>query len=88
MGIIRAPAGSTAPPAKLGALAMQPFEIIHVADEVVACNGGGGALGHPMVYLNLAAEGRIECPYCSRLFILDEKRGAHPAPGAAVAPKP
>ena len=67
---------------------MQPFEIIHVADEVVACNGDGGALGHPKVYLNLGPEGRIECPYCSRLFIRDEKRGAHSTGDAAGAPKP
>jgi uncharacterized Zn-finger protein len=54
---------------------MQPFEIIYVDSPVVACNGGGGALGHPKVYLNLSAEGKIECPYCSRLFIDEAKRG-------------
>ena len=36
---------------------------------VAACNGGGGPLGHPRVYLNLAPAGRAECPYCSRLFV-------------------
>jgi len=55
---------------------MQPFETIYVMESVAACNGGGGALGHPLVYLNLAATGKVECPYCSRLFI----RG--PAPEA------
>jgi uncharacterized Zn-finger protein len=49
---------------------MQPFETIYVDETIVACNGGGGPLGHPRVYLNLAADGRVECPYCSRLFIL------------------
>jgi uncharacterized Zn-finger protein len=49
---------------------MQPFETIYVDGRVVACNGGGGALGHPRVYLNLGADGKIECPYCSRLFLL------------------
>jgi len=53
---------------------MQPFETIYVDDTIVACNGGGGALGHPRVYLNLSVEGKVECPYCSRLFI----RGATP----------
>lgn len=48
---------------------MQPFETIYVEDNVVACNGGGGPLGHPRVYLNLSAEGKVECPYCSRLFV-------------------
>ena len=48
---------------------MQPFETIYVSETVVACNGGGGPLGHPLVYLNLSAEGKVECPYCSRLFV-------------------
>ena len=52
---------------------MQPFETIEVDDAVVACNGGGGALGHPRVFLNLTSTGRIECPYCSRLFVLRRK---------------
>jgi len=50
---------------------MQPFEIIPVDTKSVACNGGGGALGHPRVYLNLGPANKIECPYCSRLFVLD-----------------
>jgi uncharacterized Zn-finger protein len=48
---------------------MSPFETIETDQMVVACNGGGGPLGHPRVYLNLAPLGRIECPYCSRLFV-------------------
>ncbi|MGH7124438.1 MAG: zinc-finger domain-containing protein, partial [Stellaceae bacterium] len=43
---------------------MQPFEVIYVPTEVVACDGDGGVEGHPRVYLNLSAEGKIECPYC------------------------
>jgi uncharacterized Zn-finger protein len=59
---------------------MQPFETILVDDNVVACNGGGGPLGHPRVYLNLAPEGRIECPYCSRLYVRrDQAAGGHGA---------
>ncbi len=38
----------------------------------VACDGGGGALGHPKVYLELDAEGKVCCPYCSRLYRADE----------------
>ncbi len=48
---------------------MTPYETIETDQMVVACNGGGGPLGHPRVYLNLAPLGRIECPYCSRLFV-------------------
>jgi uncharacterized Zn-finger protein len=46
-----------------------PFETIATDDMIVACNGGGGPLGHPRVYLNLAPLGRVECPYCSRLYV-------------------
>jgi uncharacterized Zn-finger protein len=48
---------------------MQPFETIYIDTMVAACNGGGGPLGHPKVYLNLAGDGQVECPYCSRLYI-------------------
>jgi uncharacterized Zn-finger protein len=48
---------------------MQPFETIYIDSMVAACNGGGGPLGHPKVYLNLAGNGQVECPYCSRLFV-------------------
>ena len=48
---------------------MTPFETIEIAEMVAACNGGGGPLGHPLVYLNLAPLGRVECPSCSRLFV-------------------
>ena len=53
----------------------EPFEVITVDTDRVACDGGGGALGHPKVYLNLGTEGHVECPYCSRLYKLRE--GAH-----------
>ena len=46
-------------------------ETIHVTSATVACDGGEGALGHPRVYLHMAETGRVECPYCDRLFILD-----------------
>lgn len=36
----------------------------------VSCDGGGGTLGHPRVYLNIGAAADIVCPYCSRRFVL------------------
>ena len=63
---------------------MQPFEIIYVDEPTVACNGGGGPLGHPKVYLNLSPAGKVECPYCSRLFL----RRAGPADAAAESAAP
>jgi uncharacterized Zn-finger protein len=63
---------------------MQPFETIYIDSMVVACNGGGGPLGHPKVYLNLAGDGQVECPYCSRLFIHKSKRVGHGVAGHVV----
>lgn len=48
---------------------MTPFETIEIDEMVAVCNGGGGPLGHPRVYLNIAPLGWIECPYCSRRFV-------------------
>lgn len=58
---------------------MEPIETFYVESSVVACDGGGAALGHPRVYLHIDARGEIECPYCSRRYIL--KDGAHAATG-------
>ncbi len=60
---------------------MQPFETIYIDSMIASCNGGGGPLGHPKVYLNLAADGKVECPYCSRLFIHQSKRAGEKALG-------
>jgi uncharacterized Zn-finger protein len=60
---------------------MVPFETVEIDAMVTACNGNGGALGHPRVFLNLAPSGQVECPYCSRLFV--NRRVAHPSAGEA-----
>ena len=49
-------------------------EEIYVDEKSVACDGGGGALGHPRVWLAIPAWGRADSPYCGRVFIL--KKGA------------
>ena len=46
----------------------EAFETIEVETDVVNCDGGGGPLGHPSVYLNLEPKGEVMCPYCSRVF--------------------
>src|SRR5258707_6552972 len=58
----------------------EPFEIITVDTDRVACDGGGGALGHPKVYLNLGEVGGVECPDCSMLYVFGD--GAHAGPHA------
>ncbi len=54
-------------------------EVIEVDAEVVDCDGGGGALGHPRVWLKVAGQGEIDCPYCDCRFVL--KPGAAKAAG-------
>lgn len=40
-----------------------------VVEEVdVYCDGGGGVLGHPRVFLSLES-GEVQCPYCDRRFV-------------------
>jgi uncharacterized Zn-finger protein len=51
-----------------------PTEIIHVDQRTVACDGGEGALGHPRVFLFIEHQ-QVMCPYCSRLYILNEGAG-------------
>ena len=51
-----------------------PADIIHVNDRIVACDGGGGALGHPRVFLRIQAS-QVRCPYCSRLYVLNPGTG-------------
>lgn len=47
-------------------IAKQPIR--YETRRVVSCNGGGGALGHPKVYINLDKTGEPNvCPYC-KLF--------------------
>ena len=42
--------------------------IDNAADEV-ACDGGGGALGHPRVFYSLDGQSSVECRYCGRIFV-------------------
>ena len=65
---------------------MTPFEIIEIDEMVAACNGDGGPMGHPRVYLNLAPAGRVECPYCSRRFVNRTMAGAIPPEVGVTTP--
>lgn len=58
----------------------QPFETIEVTSHTVACDGGGGALGHPRVYLEIPEdEHKVVCPYCSRTYVQVAKGEDHRA---------
>lgn len=45
-------------------------EVVVVATKKVACDGGGGALGHPKVWYDMSEQDFVECKYCDRLFAL------------------
>ncbi|XP_078395235.1 NADH dehydrogenase [ubiquinone] iron-sulfur protein 6, mitochondrial [Cetorhinus maximus] len=43
--------------------------VTEVSDRVVSCDGGGGALGHPKVYINLDKDTKVgTCGYCGLRF--------------------
>ncbi len=52
-------------------------EIIVVDDDAdeVACDGGGGALGHPKVWYSFDGKDVAECGYCDRMFIKGRATG-------------
>ena len=54
---------------------MESEEPIIVQTVTQGCDGGGGALGHPLVYLDLSEDGEAVCPYCSRRYVLAEGAG-------------
>ena len=45
-------------------------EVVVVTSGRVACEGVGGTLGHPRVYLEMGVASFVECPYCDRRFVL------------------
>jgi len=47
------------------------FETLYVSTDKVTCDGSGGPLGHPRVFLHIDfdAGGQVVCPYCSRTFV-------------------
>ena len=51
---------------------LPPSEVIVVRSGRVACDGVGGALGHPRVWLEMGEASFVECPYCDRRFVLPE----------------
>ena len=79
MPIIRANSRSIAPAQSLGIVIsmgqsqastrMKPPETIEVDKDRVGCDGGKGALGHPLVYLTMDNSGKVDCPYCGRRYI-------------------
>ena len=71
--------------------AIPPPEVFRTTRAQVSCEGLGGALGHPRVWLAIGASGYADCGYCDRRFILeggpaDERATAQPIGDAPAAP--
>ena len=50
---------------------MSTKEIIYTINKNVSCSGKESPFDHPLVYLEIDEEqGYVECPYCSKKFIL------------------
>lgn len=49
----------------------QAPEVIIVADDTdeVSCDGGGIALGHPLVWYSFDGRTQVTCGYCDREFV-------------------
>jgi uncharacterized Zn-finger protein len=47
-----------------------PAEVVMVDSHRLWCDGGGGALGHPRVYMEMGESAFVECAYCDRRFVL------------------
>ena len=45
-----------------------------VSTKKVICDGGGGSLGHPKVYLSIKDENGIECSYCGKSFVFKKDK--------------
>jgi uncharacterized Zn-finger protein len=61
---------TTAPPKAVVMPIHDAPETITVHSGRIACDGVGGALGHPRVWLEMGEAGFVECPYCDRRFVL------------------
>jgi len=58
-------------------IAVEAPEIIEVDSSRVSCDGIGGALGHPRVFLEMGDGSAVKCPYCDRRFVLRDGAAGH-----------
>lgn len=56
-----------APAAAIELIHQQPVRWIH--ERTVECDGGGGPLGHPRVFINLDKPEICTCTYCGLPFV-------------------
>jgi uncharacterized Zn-finger protein len=60
-------------------------EVVLTTRLHVSCDGGGGALGHPVEYLTLERGGETVCKYCGRRFVHRDAPGAASLRAASAA---
>ena len=48
-------------------------ETITVHEHRVSCDGGGGAGGHPRVFMDMGLADHVECKYCGKKFVYGAK---------------
>ncbi|GAA6062753.1 hypothetical protein JCM10212_005549 [Sporobolomyces blumeae] len=60
------------PLAAIELISEEPIRLVQA--RVAACDGGGGALGHPRIFINLDKEGPHMCTYCGIRY---EQEHAH-----------
>ncbi len=49
-------------------------DIIMVSTTRIACDGGGGVLGHPKIWLDMGQDTQVRCKYCDRIFKRDSDK--------------
>ncbi|MDP4708931.1 MAG: zinc-finger domain-containing protein [Rickettsiaceae bacterium] len=53
---------------------MQSIETEKTKSNSVSCKGKEAPYDHPKIYLEIDTKvGRIDCPYCSKIFVLDKQ---------------
>ncbi|GAA5854950.1 hypothetical protein JCM8547_002319 [Rhodosporidiobolus lusitaniae] len=55
-----------------------------VQGRVAACDGGGGALGHPRIFINLDKKGPHGCTYCGIRYEQDHHHHGHGNPAGGL----
>ncbi|GAA5989403.1 hypothetical protein JCM11641_004815 [Rhodosporidiobolus odoratus] len=63
---------------------IQDERIRMVQARVAACDGGGGALGHPRVFINLDKKGPHGCTYCGIRYEQDHHHHGHGKPAGGL----
>lgn len=51
-------------------------DIVIATTTRVMCEGSGGALGHPRVYMDMGGAAEVRCKYCDRIYRLDPTAAA------------